>query len=407
MADEPIEIVAPDPQRHKRSLIDLTLRVFGNHSYYEAFAGCAKRYFEGPGYQWADSRVAVRNGRVIGHAGVWRFPMRVGIARLTSAGVGMVMTHPRYRGRGLGREMMDAVMAAITDRGYSLSVLFGILDYYRRFGYCQAWPYVRADLDVDRMSDHPRMLWRRRGALTDLVRAEGAIGRIYNRDYAERVGSAERPLFARNVRTWNVHELIDQAERVRGYTATEVDGKSLQVWEVGGFRSPVGREELLAQLRDLARRQGCDTVKLFLGLGHPLMTLARRRNCRIVAEHVRDGGPMARIVDLGRAVEQLCPELTRRLQASYLPRFAGTLELAWADQQTAVAIRGREVRPTKPRSTPPHCLRGDELVQLLLGSDDPAAVIDDGRFRLTGQARQLAAALFPQRYPYMMRADWF
>ncbi|KGG12826.1 MULTISPECIES: GNAT family N-acetyltransferase [Prochlorococcus] len=79
--------------------------------------------------------------------GVWRhdprFPRLVGFARCTGDGVidatvWDVAIHPVYQGSGLGKELMNYILAALKDMGISRVTLFadpGVVSFYRNQGW--------------------------------------------------------------------------------------------------------------------------------------------------------------------------------------------------------------------------------------------------------------------------------
>ena len=54
---------------------------------------------------------------------------------LRAAQLEMVLTHPEYRRRGLVRTLMKHFEQAVGERGYDLSIIWGIPFYYRQYGY--------------------------------------------------------------------------------------------------------------------------------------------------------------------------------------------------------------------------------------------------------------------------------
>lgn len=50
----------------------------------------------------------------------------------------MVLTHPDYRGRGLVRAQIEQFHKVVSERGFDLSVIWGIPYFYRQFGYAYA-----------------------------------------------------------------------------------------------------------------------------------------------------------------------------------------------------------------------------------------------------------------------------
>src|SRR3954462_11245197 len=78
--------------------------------------------------------------------------MRIGAAVLRMDGVGGVETVEALRNRGYSRRVMEAVVEQIKAGDASLSTLFGIQDFYQKFGFDTAGPELTVILPNP---DHP------------------------------------------------------------------------------------------------------------------------------------------------------------------------------------------------------------------------------------------------------------
>ena len=127
---------------------------------------------------------------------------------------------------------------------------------------------------------------------------------------------------------------------------------------------------------------------------------------------------MVRIINLAQTLEKMAGELERRLRASHLANWQGRLTIAEPREQATLAIDRSKVKVIKvqgPRGRPGpragrtrHAIRGgDEIARLLSGSDEPQEVIEGGKMRLSGDARRLAAVLFPNEHPMLSAWDRF
>lgn len=405
----PLMICAPNPGDHYDPILDLSGKVFGgSRGYFGWQQYCHDGYIDGSSYDWDASRIALAGSQLAGHIGVWKYATRVGQARLITGGIGIVMTHGEYRKAGLASKTMAATIESMRELGYDLSVLFGIRNFYGRFGFTQAWPDCTVELPGDKVWPGRPTLRRRRGDMVQLLRAQGEVGRIYNRDYADRVGAADRPVYTLDLHRWRLDELIDRQKKVRGYLATQVDGTTLRIWEVGGFTTPAGCAELLGHIQQLARESKCAAVVLQLGLGHPLLEPLRRTGCKISLEYIGDGGAMVLVVNLASALTKLSGELTRRLAASPLARYSGALAIQLNEQRATLAIqRGQVSLAQRAIKATARLSGGPDVARLLIGADAPTVVIQAGGIKCAGNAALLAEALFPARSPFLPRADWF
>ena len=97
--------------------------------------------------------------------------------------------------------------------------------------------------------------------------------------------------------------------------------------------------------------------------------------------------------------------LSARLRASWLAGWSGKLLIADSRESATLDILRSRVS-VLPASPTPHAIRGgDEIAQLLIGTDEPEEVIDAGRTRLSGDARKLAPVLFPNQHPNLAAWD--
>ena len=395
-----LEIVAPDRRRHADEMIDLISKVFSSRGYYEFRDYCRKGYIVGSHYDWDASRIGLVDGRIVTHYGVWDYRMRVGSARLRVGGVGVVATDSMYRGYGLMARTIDATHDAMREQGYDLAMLFGIRDFYHRYGYCNAWADREFFVDRDRLpQERPRRLPQR---FMDLSRRDA--GEMHNRESATLTGSAVRPTYGPGRRwdgQWVGWRWTDMRGRLAGYVFVTTRYGVLECCEMAG-----DVDEGLRVLNLLARRGGWREVKFF-SIHHEstLGKWLRRNNSRETVRHWKSGGPMVRIINVPGCLKNLSGEMSRRLRDSHLARWTGKLLIADRRESATLDIRRGVVRATAPAASK-HALRGDnEIAQLLIGSEDPDEVVDAGRLRLTGDARMLAHVLFPNRHPNLAAWD--
>jgi hypothetical protein len=114
---------------------------------------------------------------------------------------------------------------------------------------------------------------------------------------------------------------------------------------------------------------------------------------------------MVRTVNLAAALEKMRGELGRRLRASRLAGWRGNLLLCDAREKVTLAIDRSRVRVGPPARSK-HAIRGgDAVAQLLIGTEDPGEVAEMAGMRLAGDARQLAAVLFPSQHPALCQWD--
>ena len=180
-------VMAPDPKRHAAAVLDLISKTFGG--YFAFHQRSREVYVLHSHYDWASSRIGVVGEQVVSHFGVWDYQMRIGLARVRTGGIGAVSTHGDYRKHGYmdktARDAVEAMRAA----GYDMSVLFGIWNFYDRFGYTRAWSETiykcqRGDLTKERPAHKLRRF---------VMSPREDVAELHNQWFATATGTAVRP----------------------------------------------------------------------------------------------------------------------------------------------------------------------------------------------------------------------
>ena len=119
----------------------------------------------------------------------------IGVARVRVDGIGGVETEEEYRGRGYARRVMEAALArmggenTVSQDPAALSFLFGIPNFYEKFGYAQAGPWYSLHLTELSGGDSLPDGWTVRSCTPhDLP----AIHALYERGTAQAVGAVIR-----------------------------------------------------------------------------------------------------------------------------------------------------------------------------------------------------------------------
>ncbi|MDE2889592.1 MAG: GNAT family N-acetyltransferase [Gemmatimonadota bacterium] len=132
-----------------------------------------------PGYLMEQSRVLLKNGRIAAHLRVWDREIRVRGAVLRAGGIGSVLTHPDYRGRGYARALMRNAEAYMLDAGYDVGLLFTIIGtpFYQALGWTPI-PLPTFVIDLESEAGDPPST---RVRALDIDRDLDAVMAIYER----------------------------------------------------------------------------------------------------------------------------------------------------------------------------------------------------------------------------------
>jgi hypothetical protein len=400
---QPLLIRSPDPKADHDELMDLIAKTFSTGRGYFGFRDYCIRdgYMDTSHYNWADSRIGIMDGRIVTHFGVWDYQMRVGRSALRVAGIGVVATHGDYRKRGLMDITARACVDAMPQAGYDQTILFGIPDYYHKFGYVPAWPAAVYTAAIVNLPD------ARPPSLRPLPASTAAMDRLYNRHAAGMTGTAIRPTYSRNrnPRKWHGWCWGGRGESMEGYVLVgDVTGGRMDVLEAVGH-TPTA----LAAARSLAASGGaCDVSFIALHWHSPVARWLRSAKCRLELRFTRSGEAMVRTVNLETTLRKLAPELGRRLGRSHMAGWRGSLLVADARQRVELRIGNGIGVSAAGRPAGPHRISGgEEVAQLIIGNGEPREVMAAAAIRTRGDGAQLAEVLFPNQHPQLAAWDAF
>ncbi len=391
--DTPMVVVAPDRARQDE-MYEFIAKVFSHRGYFTFRDYCRDRYIGHSRYDWAASRVGLIDNQMVTHWGVWDYSMRIGACTVRAAGIGVVATHGDFRNRGLMAKTAQPSIDAMKPLGYDMTLLFGIWNFYHRFGYVRAWPDVKHVIAAGLLP--PQKPQRAAKKFTPAQRDD--LDRLYNRYYANLTGTAVRPTYDTNryPEKWN-GVLWESGGKAEGYIVYGQDGKLLDVIEAVGEV-----DQCLRTVSALCRKFCCSEAAFTaMPYEHPIARRLRQGNCRVESNYTANGGPMVHMINLASTLTKIAPELSRRLKASCFADWRGALLIEDPREKALLKIdRGRVT--TGLAAATPHAIRGGEhIAQLVIGTHDTGDTIEGGKIKLTGAAAALAPILFPNQHPIL------
>lgn len=369
---EQLTVIAPRAEEHREALAQMYDRLRASH------------------FDWSTSRIDVLEDDIITRWPVFDLTIHIGSVHAKVAAVDGVETQKTYRQRGLMRKTGQAALQAMQRHGYDLSLLLSILDdfYDQRFGYISAWPQ--------------RSVFLRTQTLPQIEPSDTLhtftpshpedLSALYNDQYAGLTGTAVKPAY-RHFK-WPGHFegwywTDDQGNKV-GYL---IGGNYRGRHDVFEVKDAAGEpEQILRVVGQLVRDGDYEHVEFErLHARSTLSHLLRRLDSREVNTYRRSQHFMIRIVNLYGLFTKLCPELTRRLQASHLAAWVGELGIANGEEQVVLSIDHGDVRvrqiDNSSRSLVHAIQGGSEIAQLVVGSAAPEEIIDVWQTAITGEAK--------------------
>jgi hypothetical protein len=370
-----------------------------------------------------------------------RFEIRIGAATVKMDGIGGVGTDEEYRNRGYSRRVLDATVERMRAGDGDLSMLYGISNFYPKFGYATAGPEQFITLRTSNASAEPPPGWRIRPFRPDDL---PALQRLYDRHTADAVGTAVRDP---NGSPWTHLEEADAPEqcrvvedpdsRVRAYVWRASWHWSVQLTERHDFPDklvlgeviadgPLAADTILSVCRTWGAEEAERASRTINGVvlasppEGPVAAAAMHQSAEFSQHYSPSGGSMARVLDTQRLLTALAPELSRRWQSASTG-FRGQVRI-----DTEVGSAALDLGPEGVRVFSPSPLRGGgrgegsipegstqhdltlpqaTLVRLALGPFPPEDLLARLETPPPEEAVQILAALFSQRRPHMHLPD--
>lgn len=322
--------------------------------------------------------------------------------------MGIVGTHPDYRGRGLIRTLVRRFNVLLDEGAYDLSQIEGIPYYYRQYGYEYALPLEGGwQLEPRQVPDE---LPAAAQGFTFRRATTGDIPQL-KRDYAQSVSNlaihAQRDT---DIWRYQLDHTDDVSDGPEIWIVVDPHGTDVGYVRIGtrGFGAGLIVNEasalsdraamaVLAFAKRIAQERGKPYIRLALADSNPLVTIARTWDARSEGRYAWQ----IRFPDPARLLRAIAPVLERRVAASpfaglthtfTLNLFRSAVALAFEDGCIAAISTHAAAQGNAENHMPPTL-----LVPLVLGWRDRVeleAIYPD--FAVWGNSRALFDVLFPK-----------
>jgi hypothetical protein len=378
--------------------------------------------------------------------------MRIGEAVVRMDGIGGVETDEAFRNRGYMRTVMETCVEIMTAGDGAMSTLFGIQDFYPKFGYATAGPEPTVALPLpENTSEIPPIPsgWRFRpltpGDMPAVMRiyhettkrATGALRRHEEADEPDWVKHFARtslPASKIGTRAWNKMRdvfspdtkdsckvLVDPAGDIVAYAwegmlenwwmfvRREEFPNSFHLAETMAL-SPVAADVMISACRLWAKeaKPEADRVDMAIPPEGYVASAAFYEGGIVLEVNVRCGDFMCRTLDPSRLIRQMQPEFTARIRASSLNVNGHvTFRTDMGDVMVSVTPEGVSVDRGKTDTELMIEVPQDTLARLCLGAFETSDLLDRLPNRPDRPTWNLMEVLFPRRHPHIYPLDRF
>ncbi len=384
---------------------------------------------ERPG--WTEVNLETAGQDKVSNCGILALRMQIGAAVVRTDGIGGVNTQEAFRNRGLARHVLNAAVDHMTRGDAALTMLYGITNFYPKFGYTTAGPDYVLELPVPK----EQIVYGAGWTVRAFEPADfDAVLSLYDDSIQGSCGAAVRNpdtypwtrlrALTDDERPNQCRVVVDQHGLLRGYawrgtgcgfmpTYDEDVPSKLMLSEAFADSSAAADVLLDACLNwgmdEATRRaQAIEQVVLYMPPEGIVASTAMTRTATFKQSYIATGGSMVRVLNVERLFRALEPEFRARLAASR-GNWTGTLQLMTEIGGAAIAIDGSnvEVRPVVSDVHNVHTLDLPQsaLAQFTMGSLHPDTILARLDVPPSAAIRALIETLFPRRHPHMFLVD--
>jgi len=374
-------------------------------------------YFEGarrletcwsayPGFRREHTRVAFWKDDLAASLRLTTDTIRIGEARLKMGGLGFVTTVGQFRNKGVGRELIQHTLQYMEDHNYHVSTLFGIANFYHRFGFIATLAEYATTVYVLEAQAAPNPPYRMRQGKPGDIRA---IQKIHNVNDGEVACSLIRSA-AHITSRWedwkHVRVLTDDRGKVTAYFVMRTTESELDILEMGGV-DYAACGAILHACAAVAAEECVSAIRFLAPPSHPLIRFLLQYRSTHETRIQRDQGGMMAFVNVGETLESMIPEWESALMRSAVRELKTEVTLLVDKKPYRVRANRGAVDVSAASGMNKMSVSAAELMHLMTGYRYLDEILSAQRRIITAEGRALLTAMFPKRTPYVWRLDRF
>ncbi|MDA0711459.1 MAG: GNAT family N-acetyltransferase [bacterium] len=353
------------------------------------------------------------NGVAVSGMAIVKKQMQIGSAVVRQGGVAGVWTDEAHRKKGYASRVMWEGVSWMEKQNYDMSILFGISDFYHRYGYAPAFAEQSMTVSSARLQTLGAPYGSRKLKTADLP----ALKRVYRQYNAGRSGmDARREIWTPTWRMPRMGEgttrrngqvtvISDPANRMKGFVVWDAQMGRLVVSEVCGVdRSAL--ETIGSVIGRRAKREGADDVRFCLPQDDPFLDFCRSFGYSSSANYPYNSGSMGRIVCLASLMKKMEDVFSDRIRMSPVS-WSGDLVIKTDIGTVGLQVGVNGVCVTPEPGRPQIQISQMALTQLVMGYRAVADLAHDSEVSIPRRLWPILDALFPKGNPYMWWTDRF
>jgi len=343
--------------------------------------------------------------QAVSHVHIFDFRQQVGSQTLRMAGVGGVGTHEDHRRKGYARRVIINSLRWMRREGFDVAMLFGIKDFYPKFGYAQVFGDVRFKMavrDAEVVAPGGYRFVNFGPEYLDAVLA------IYHSSNAGRTGPIRRDRkywkpFRKGLQGDSksaCRVALDKSGRPVGYFVRDKEPIKPWIIEVG-TATPAVFPDILRAAAEIARRRRLKQIKFILPEDDAFIGFCLPLGIRKEVAYRRDGGAMVRMINIPAALKAIASDLGPRMHGSGRLNIRTNLEsvgLSWSAGRLKVGGLSNGPSLRMPQWA---------LGQLLYGYRSASALAAVGVLKASRKSVVILDGMFPARPHFFYAVDAF
>jgi len=407
-----MQITHAQNQSDLLEIADLKGKIFKRATYFEFYEERMRFQMMDPWFKPEHVLIIRKNGQIISQVTIFERPLRFGPAIVKLAGIGDVLTIPECRGKGYSGHLMNVAMEYMKNNRFDLTMLFGIPNYYHKFGYIEAMNFYQLELFNTNLKLDQSKYFVREFTPDDLP----AMLQLYQANIRHChlvVDRTVKYLQSKVIHPAHLIILTDSANRLVGYA---------NVWDPISNRFTVieaiseNQEVSWVLLSEILKRKP-DTdpsVTIKMSPHIPFVRHIRGLGSELRIRYFREGEGkgMLAIIDLCQLMQKLKPLLNARLAASRFYHFSGRLEIQ-SQQSIELLFENGILQTCKPAPKPSTVRSGlvadfRYFTRNLIGYWSIQDLLNQSSASISDKlSLDLLEILFPETNPFLLPWDYF
>ncbi|HEX72376.1 MAG TPA: GNAT family N-acetyltransferase, partial [Candidatus Hydrogenedentes bacterium] len=346
------------------------------------------------------------DGRLIAALRLVTHTVRLGEARLKMGGFAAVTTEPAFRGKGYMAQLMNDSMRYLQGHGYHIAALFGIADFYHRWGFASVLPEYVSIIEMHEADVAAVGRGKHRAIKPGDV---PAVQRIHNRNDEETACSIIR-IAAHISNRWNRWKhgrvITDDKGKVVAYFLGGAQGGDYSVDEVGVADydwCPAVLNACMAQ----AKSEYVSRIRFAAPPTHPMARYLLQYRSDHEMHVSRNSNGMMAATNIGETLECMAPEWEALLMRAGASALCAEFTLVIGRKPWRIRAHRGAVDVAQTNGANKISVSPIELMQLLSGSRHLDEILALKRRVVKTPGMTLLTALFPKRAPYVWHLDRF